>query len=114
MWIHDFLSHRQQFVTVNITTSNEAQIKRDLPQGSVLGPFQFPIHMYDINNEITNSTLSCFDDDTRIRLRKKFEKYTQMSRNYLHKLYIGADANNMKFNASKFEFCDMVKNNKKD
>ena len=36
-------------------------------------------------------------------LRIKDEEYTQTLQNYLHKLYIWAYTNNMKFNANKFE-----------
>ena len=37
-----------------------------------------------------------------------------MLKNDLHKLYKWADTNNMKFNANKFNFCDMEKNRKKN
>ena len=103
MWIHDYLSNRQQCVAVNGTTSNEAQIRSGLPQGSVLGPLPFLIHISDINYEIVDSTVSCFADDTRILLGIKDEEYTQMLQNDLHKLYKWADTNNMKLNANKFE-----------
>ena len=38
VWIHNFLSNRQQFVAVNGTTSSEAQVRSGVPQGQVLGP----------------------------------------------------------------------------
>ena len=103
MWIHNFLSNRKQFVTVNGITSTEADVISGVPQRSVLGPLLFLIHISDINNEITDSTVSCFADDTRILLGIKYEEDTQMLQNDLQKLYIWADTNNMKFNANKFE-----------
>ena len=103
VWVHDFLSNRQQCVAVNGTTSSEAQVRSGVSQGSVLGPILFLIHISDINYEIADSTVSCFADDTQILLGIKHEKDTQMLQNNLHKLYKWADANNMKFNASKFE-----------
>ena len=39
-----------------------------VPQGSMLGPLLFLIHISDINDEITYSTVSCFLGDTRILL----------------------------------------------
>ena len=69
----------------------------------MLGPLLFLIHISDINYKITDSTVSCFADDTRILLRTKDEEDTQMLQNHLHKLYKWADTNNMKFNANKFE-----------
>ena len=78
MRIDNFLSNRQQCVAVNGTTSTEAQIRSGVPQGSVLGPLLFLIHISDINYEIADSTVSCFDDDTRILLGIKDEEDTQM------------------------------------
>ena len=46
-------------------TSSEAQVRSGVPQGSVLGPLLLIINKSEISNEITNSTLSCFADDTR-------------------------------------------------
>ena len=51
----------------------------------------------------TDSTVSCFADDTRILLGLKDEEVTQMLQHDLHKLYKWADTNNMKFNNNKFE-----------
>ena len=103
MWIHNFLSKRQQCVAVNGTTSSEAQVRSGIPQGSVIGPLLFLIHISDINYEIADSTVSCFADDTRILLGIKDEEDTQILQNDLCKLYKLADTNNMKFNANKFE-----------
>ena len=95
MWIHNFLSNRQECVVVNGTISSEAQVRSGIPQGSVLGPLLFLIHISDINYEITDSTVSCFADDTRIILGIKNEEDTQMLQNDLHKLYKWVETNNM-------------------
>ena len=106
IWTHlntfdNFLSNRRQCVAVNGTTSCEAQVRSGVPQGSVLGPFLFLIHISDINYEIVE-TVSCFADDTQILIGIKDED-TQMLQYDLHKLCKWADAYNMKFNANKFE-----------
>ena len=103
VWIHNFLSNRQQCIAINGTTSSEAQLRSGIPQGSVLGPLLYLIHISDINYEITDSTVSCFADDARILQGMKDEEDTQMLQNDLHQLYKCADTNNMKFNANKFE-----------
>ena len=87
MWIHNFLSNRQQCVAVNGTTSSEAQVRSGIPQGSVLGPLLFLIHISDTNYEIADSTVSCFADDTRMLFGIKDEEDTQMLQNDIHKLY---------------------------
>ena len=101
VWIHNFLSNREQCVAINGTRSSEAQVRSGIPQGSVLG-LLFLIHISDINYEIANPTVSCFADDTRILLLIKNEEDTKMLQNDLHKLYKCADTNNMKFVANKF------------
>ena len=103
MWIHNFLSNRQQCVAVNGTTSSKAQVRSGVPQGSVLGLLLFLINISDVNYEIADSTVSCFADDSQMSLGINDEEETQMLQNDLHKLYKWADANNMKFNANKFE-----------
>ena len=65
-----------------------------------------------MNNEITDSTGSCFADETRILLGIKYGEETQMPLNDLHKLYKWGDTNNMKFNANSSNFCDKEKNTK--
>ena len=54
VWIHNFLSNKQQFVAANGTTSSEAQVRSGVPQGSVLGHLLFLMHISDINFEIAD------------------------------------------------------------
>ena len=106
MWIHNFLSNRQQCVAVNGATLSEAQVRSGVAQGTVLGPILCLIHISDKNYDITDSTLwyhACIADDTRILLGIKHEEVTQILQNDLQKLYKWANTNNMKCNANKFE-----------
>ena len=82
--------------------SSEVEVRIGVPQGSVLGPLLFLIDISDINNEIADSTVSCFADDTRILLGIKDEKDTHMQQKDLYNLYKWSDTN-IKFNANKFE-----------
>ena len=76
VWIHNFLW----------TTSSKAQVKS--LQISVLDPLLFPIHISDIDKEISDSTVSYFADDTQILRGTRDEKDTQMIQKDLHNLYI--------------------------
>ena len=42
VWLHNFISNRQQCVAVNGTTSSEAQVRSGVRQGSVLVPLPIP------------------------------------------------------------------------
>ena len=44
VWMHNFLSNKQQCVAVNRTTSSEAKVRCDVVQGTVLGTILFLIH----------------------------------------------------------------------
>ena len=74
-----------------------------VPQGSVLGPLLFLIHIHDINSNIINSTVTSFADDTRISMAVNSAEDSALLQTDLNSIYEWAETNNMKFNNSKFE-----------
>ena len=60
LWICNFLSNRQQCVAINGTTSSKAQVRSGIPQGSVLGPLLFLIHISTINYKIVDNCIMLF------------------------------------------------------
>lgn len=103
LWIHAFLTNRTQYVAVNGAMSSVSSVRSGVPQGSVLGPLLFLIHIHDIDTDITNSVVTSFADDTRISKNINNDEDVLQLQNDLTKIYEWADINNMKFNNSKFE-----------
>ena len=63
-WVKDFLSDREQYVSINGVNSNTLPVTSGVPQGSVLGPTLF---IYFINDLplVTNLPMNIFADDTK-------------------------------------------------
>ncbi|KAG0725497.1 putative RNA-directed DNA polymerase from transposon X-element [Chionoecetes opilio] len=74
-----------------------------VPQGSVLGPLLFLIHMRDIGEEVSDSVLSSFADDTSISRPVSNVQEVEHLQEDLNKVYTWATTNNMTFNEEKFE-----------
>ena len=69
-WIAAFLdsSTRQQAVVVDGRVSSLTQVISGVPQGTVLGPILFLIHIRDIADGLSpRTTASSFADDTRVQ-----------------------------------------------
>jgi len=62
-----FLTNRQQKVKVSGTLSEWLKVLRGIPQGTVLGPLLFLIHVNDLPDVCDNfSKLFLFADDAKI------------------------------------------------
>ena len=64
-WIKGFLYDRTQEVVVNGTKSEPASVISGIPQGTVLGPLLFVVHINDLLYNISSAGLM-FADDTKI------------------------------------------------
>ena len=102
-WLNSFLTGRTQRVVVDGVASEEAPVTSGVPQGTVLGPLLFLIHISDINNNLSSSVTS-FADDTRVsRIITSYNDVETLQED-LFKIYDWAECNNMRFNKDKFEF----------
>ena len=63
--VKSFLSNRYQHVALDGQASSWADIKADVPQGSILGPLFFLIYLNDLTGNL-KSTVKLFADDTSI------------------------------------------------
>ena len=61
-WINAFLCYRQQLVAANGVKSDWAPVVCGVPQGTVLGPLLFFLHINDITADI-ESEIRLFADD---------------------------------------------------
>ena len=64
-WVKNWLSGRQQRVTIKGTPSRWLPVISGVPQGSVLGPILFLIYINDIDDGVTSKIIK-FADDTKL------------------------------------------------
>ena len=64
--IHDYLSNRKQRVKVNDAYSSWKDIFYGVPQGSILGPLLFNIHLCDLFYFLKDLDIASYADDTTI------------------------------------------------
>ena len=67
-WIDAFLCYKQQRVVVNGVKSDWAPVVSGVPQGTVLGPLLFSLHINDITSDI-ESEIRLFADDCVLKFK---------------------------------------------
>ena len=102
-WIKSFLSSRSQMVLVNGVLSEPAPVTSGVPQGSVIGPLLFLILIGDIDQNVAQSFLSSFADDTRLLREVNGVQDASALQRDLETVYQWAIDNNASFNNKKFE-----------
>ena len=96
---------RKQAVGVDGRISDLVPVLSGVPQGTVLGPILFLIHIKNISSTLSEGTFSSsFADDTRIWRGMKTSEDCAVLQTDLESVYSWADNINMMFNSSKFEW----------
>ena len=106
-WIAAFLdpSRRMQFVGVDGALSELQPVVSGVPQGTVLGPVLFLVHIMGLCSDLSPGTASSsFADDTRIWRGVKTTEDCAALQGDLETVYAAADHINMVFNSKKFEW----------
>ena len=108
-WIDAFLCHRKQCVVVNSTKSNWTSVVSGVPQGTVLGPLLFSIHINDILRDIDSEIRLFADDCVCYRVIEK-DQDTHILQNDIDKLGYWARKWGMRFQPKK---CNVMQLSKK-
>ena len=99
-WLEDFLTERQQLVTVGTGRSSWGKVISGVPQGSVLGPILFLLYINDMPSEI-RSGIKVFADDTKIYRAVANSMECEELQRDLTRLELWASVWLMKFNTAK-------------
>ena len=102
-------STRKQAVGVEGRISPLSPVVSGVPQGTVLGPVLFLIHIRNISSTLSPGTSSSsFADDTKIWRGVKTSEECALLQTDLQSVYSWADTINMVFNSDKFEWVRYV------
>ena len=106
-WLAAFLdsTHRKQAVVVEGRVSDLSPVISGVPQGTVLGPVLFLLHISDIAKGVSagTSTTSYVDDTRATRSIKDKKADCEALQSDLSSIYSWAAEVNMHFNSDKFE-----------
>ena len=70
-WFESYLSNRERVVKISNVLSEKKYISWGVPQGSILGPILFLLHIHDIKNSSLILKFFLFADDTSTLLINK-------------------------------------------
>ena len=112
-WISAWLCGRKQRVVLNGSSSEWADVKSGVPQGSVLGPTLFVIFINDIDAviDIVNGFISKFADDTKCGRVVLDDDDRQALQNDINKLLEWAETWQMEFNYGKCKVLHLGRSN---
>ena len=102
-WLQEFLLNRQQRVAIDGVESQPCHVTSGVPQGTVLGPLMFLLHIGDIDTNLQSATTSTFADDTKVMQAVKTIDDADNLQDELNSVYDWASANNMQLNGNKFQ-----------
>ena len=97
-WFKNYLTDREQFVSVHGVESKRTKVTCGVPQGSVLGPLLFLIFINDLPNATEFLTLLFADDTTFQVSGPDLEQMFDLANSELEKAAVWFKANKLTFN----------------
>ena len=102
-WIIDYLSNRQQFVSINGTNSENMRITSGVPQGSLLGPRLFSIFTNDLPNHLDCNIEMFADDSTAYFIGNSIDSIHVQIQKLLDNVHYWSKSNSMFIHPTKTE-----------
>ena len=93
--------YRRQRVVLDNCISNSVEVLPGVPQGSILRPLLFVLFINDIYDNIKNSNISLYADDTKLWRRINSVLDCDILQKDIDTLYKWTMTNKMKFHADK-------------
>ena len=113
-WFKNFLHDRFQCTRISNKVSNFLEVKRGVPQGSVLGPILFSIYINDINYACNLSKPYLFADDSALFFEDVSRSSYLNMKIELITMFKWLSVNKLSFNAEKTEFMIFDSNDQSD
>ena len=109
-WTASFLKAREQSVVVEGRRSGAVPVESGVPQGTVLGPLLFLLHINDLPSVVSSRVRLFADDCLLYRTIATVEDHVALQQD-LHALERWGDTWGMRFNASKCEIMHIRRGN---
>ena len=100
-WIYEYLSNRQQLVSINGVHSSLLPVLSGVPQGSILGPLLFLVFINDLSDSTKFSNIHLFADDTKCSHAIKLPEDVTELQEDIDSLHRWSDQWSLPFNESK-------------
>jgi hypothetical protein len=110
-WIKAYLSHRHHRVCLNGISSTWHDVLNGIPQGSVLGPILFIIYINTLPDQVLDSDIFLFADDTKIFRKVNTEEDQHKLQMDINRMYNWTQESLLKFHPDK---CNVLRLGKSD
>ena len=94
IWLQNFLTNTKQCVLLNGYSSHWSAVTSGVPQGLVLGPLLFTIHINDLPSLVRNPLLMFADDTKNFRSIQNHTNSLQLQSD-INKLFDGPEYGNL-------------------